>query len=97
MGHGLPQADPPAVQLDHAVDDRQAQPGTRLIRRKAGETLKRVAQLVVRDAGAIVGNGKHRPALPVGSQFDADMAARWGGSSPEETFAALRAAKDTFR
>lgn len=26
-----------------------------------------------------------------------DMAARWGGSSPVETFAALRAAKDTFR
>lgn len=28
---------------------------------------------------------------------DPDMAARWGGSSPEQTFAALRAAKDTFR
>ncbi|MCY1672436.1 hydroxyacylglutathione hydrolase [Novosphingobium sp. SL115] len=27
----------------------------------------------------------------------AEMAARWGGSSAEETFAALRAAKDTFR
>ncbi|MFN3553942.1 MAG: hydroxyacylglutathione hydrolase [Novosphingobium meiothermophilum] len=26
-----------------------------------------------------------------------DMAARWGGESPVETFAALRAAKDTFR
>ncbi|CAH0497356.1 hydroxyacylglutathione hydrolase [Novosphingobium sp. CECT 9465] len=26
-----------------------------------------------------------------------DMAARWGGASPVETFAALRAAKDTFR
>lgn len=26
-----------------------------------------------------------------------DMAARWGGSSPQETFAALRAAKDSFR
>lgn len=28
---------------------------------------------------------------------EADMASRWGGSSPEETFAALRKAKDTFR
>ena len=27
----------------------------------------------------------------------ADMAERWGGNSPVETFAALRAAKDTFR
>lgn len=26
-----------------------------------------------------------------------EMAARWGGTSPEQTFAALRAAKDTFR
>ncbi|MEL0210559.1 MAG: hydroxyacylglutathione hydrolase C-terminal domain-containing protein, partial [Novosphingobium sp.] len=28
---------------------------------------------------------------------DADMAERWGGTTPEETFAALRKAKDTFR
>lgn len=28
---------------------------------------------------------------------DPDMADRWGGTSPETTFAALRAAKDTFR
>lgn len=27
---------------------------------------------------------------------DADMQKRWGGEAPHETFAALRAAKDSF-
>ncbi|MFY7837196.1 MAG: hydroxyacylglutathione hydrolase [Novosphingobium sp.] len=41
--------------------------------------------------------GAELAANPFLRSDDPDMAARWGGSSPEQTFAALRAAKDTFR
>lgn len=41
--------------------------------------------------------GAELAANPFLRADDPDMAARWGGESPEQTFAALRAAKDTFR
>ncbi|MDP3551175.1 MAG: hydroxyacylglutathione hydrolase [Novosphingobium sp.] len=41
--------------------------------------------------------GAELAANPFLRADDTDMAARWGGTSPVETFAALRTAKDTFR
>ncbi|WP_298281971.1 hydroxyacylglutathione hydrolase [Novosphingobium sp.] len=41
--------------------------------------------------------GAELAANPFLRADDADMADRWGGASPVETFAALRLAKDTFR
>ena len=70
-----------------------ADPDNRALRDYAEEIERKRADDVPTVPFSLARELETNPFLRAGAP---EMQARWGGGSPEETFAALRAAKDTF-